>query len=76
LRRLDPQGQANIDKINLETGVKSVNELRSQYDLPTVAGGDIHYISTNLAEVGSDKLRGGATTPPPAEPINEEGGEA
>lgn len=76
LRRLDPQGQANIDKINLETGVKSVNELRSQYDLPTVEGGDIHYISTNLAEVGSDKLRGSATTPPPADPINEEGGEA
>jgi HK97 family phage portal protein len=58
LHRLDPSGQAQIDKIRLETGVKCVNELRAQYDLPTIEGGDIHYISTNLAEIGSEKLKG------------------
>jgi hypothetical protein len=31
-----------------------------------VEGGDIIYVSTNLAELGSEKLRGSAT--PPAEP--------
>ena len=58
LRRLDAKGQAEIDKIHLETGVNTVNELRNQYDLPTVAGGDLNYVSTNLAELGSEKLRG------------------
>lgn len=58
LMRLDPAGRANIGKTLLETGVKSVNELRAEYDLPAIKDGDIHYISTNLAEVGSEKLRG------------------
>lgn len=59
LMRLDPLGQANIDKLHLETGVANVDELRSQYDLPQLpnGAGKLHYISTNLAEVGSDKLR-------------------
>jgi HK97 family phage portal protein len=56
LRRLDAKGQAEIDKLHLETGW-SVNELRSQYDLPSIAEGDAHYVSTNLAETGSEKLR-------------------
>ena len=56
LRRLDAKGQAEIDKLHLESGW-SVNELRSQYDLPNIPEGDAHYVSTNLAEVGSDKLR-------------------
>lgn len=56
LRRLDPQQQANLDKIHLETGVMSPNELRAQYDLPTVKDGDVHYVSTNLAVLGSEKL--------------------
>lgn len=57
LRRLDPSGQATLDKSRLETGVMSPNELRAQYDLGTIEGGDAHYLSTNLAEVGSEKLR-------------------
>ena len=64
LRRLDAKGQAEIDKMHMETGW-SVNEIRSQYDLPSIAEGDAHYVSTNLAEAGSEKLRGG-----------EKGGEA
>ena len=56
LRRLDAKGQAEIDKLHLESGW-SVNELRSQYDLPSIPEGDAHYVSTNLAEVGSEKLR-------------------
>lgn len=56
LRRLDAKGQAEIDKIHLETGW-SPNEIRTQYDLPSIPDGDAHYVSTNLAEVGSEKLR-------------------
>ena len=56
LRRLDAKGQAEIDKLHLEAGW-SVNELRNQYDLPNIPEGDAHFVSTNLAEVGSEKLR-------------------
>ena len=66
LRRLDAKGQAEIDKLHMEAGW-AVNEIRSQYDLPNIEGGDLHYISTNLAELGSEKLRSpGAPAPAPA----------
>ena len=69
LRRLDAKGQAEIDKLHLETGW-SPNEIRAQYDLPSIPEGDAHYVSTNLAEVGSEKLRsnggGGVPSEPPA----------
>lgn len=63
LRRLDPKQQADLDKIHLETGAMCVNEIRQQYDLPTVKGGDDFYISTNLALLGSDKLKNNGGTP-------------
>lgn len=56
LKRLDAKGQAEIDKLHLDAGW-SVNEIRSSYDLPSIPNGDAHYVSTNLAEVGSEKLR-------------------
>lgn len=76
LRRLDAKGQAEIDNIHLQTGW-SVNEIRSGYDLPNIPEGDAHYVSTNLAEVGSAKLRGDVapTEPAPTEPA-QEGGDA
>jgi hypothetical protein len=49
-----------------------VNELRKQYDMPAVKDGDIVYVITNLAELGSPKLRdvaggGRPTTQEPAQ---------
>ena len=73
LRRLDAKGQAEIDKLHMETGW-SVNEIRSQYDLPNIEGGDLHYISTNLAELGSEKLRSSGA-PAPAAPNASQGEE-
>ena len=58
LLRLNQKSQAAIDKIQLETGIATVNELRAQYDRSAVENGDLHYISTNLAELGSKKLSG------------------
>lgn len=72
LMMFDKKGQAEIDKMNLETGSMTVNEIRKQYDMPAVENGDIVYISTNLAELGSDKLRG-SQAPQPAQ--QTEGGE-
>ena len=67
LRRLDAKQQAELDKMHLEAGW-SVNELRAQYDLPNIPDGDAHYVSTNLAEVGSDKLRSNGGGAPSAAP--------
>ena len=76
LRRLDAKGQAEIDKLHLETGW-SPNQILAQYDLPSIPGGDAHYVSTNLAEVGSDKLRsvggGGSSEPTKPQPKDGEG---
>ena len=70
LRRLDAKGQAEIDKLHLESGW-SPNQILSQYDLPTIPNGDAHYVSTNLAEVGSEKLRSnGGGAPKEPEPSN------
>lgn len=60
LLRLDKETQAKVDKMHLEAGW-SPNEIRAQYDLPSIPDGDRHYLSTNLAELGSQKLRGNDT---------------
>lgn len=51
LMRLDPVGRANIAKALLEAGIMCPNELRQDYDLPAIEGGDRHFISTNLQPV-------------------------
>jgi hypothetical protein len=73
LKRLDAKGQAEIDKLHLESGW-SVNEIRSQYDLPNIPDGDDHYVSMNLGVVGSPKLKEGNTggRPTTQEPPKQE----
>lgn len=70
LLRLDMKSQADIDLKRLQTGW-SPNEIRGQYDMPSVDGGDDHYVSTNLAKAGSPKLTGETTEPvsEPTEPV-------
>ena len=57
LLRMDKKAQAEVDEKRLRTGTATVNELRKQYDMPAVKDGDIVYVITNLAELGSPKLR-------------------
>lgn len=66
LFRLDRTSEADFNKKCLEMGIFSINELRAQYGLPPIPNGDDHYLSTNLAIAGSDKLRGTATPSKPA----------
>ena len=74
LRRLDAKGQADIDLAHLQSGW-SVNEIRSQYDLPNIDGGDVHYVSANL--VPADQAGKKPVTPTASdEPDGQEGGEA
>jgi len=75
LLAMDPERQAKVDQLNLQIGVKSVNELRAEHDMPSVENGDIIYVSTNLAELGSPKLResgGGKPTDEPAPKPDED----
>ena len=62
LLAMDPERQAKVDQLNLQTGAKTVNEIRSEHDMPSVEKGDIVYISTNVAELGSTKLSGESPT--------------
>ncbi|MGJ1042644.1 phage portal protein, partial [Staphylococcus epidermidis] len=71
LLRMDKKAQAEVDEKRLRTGTATVNELRKQYDMPAVKDGDIVYVITNLAELGSPKLRdvaGGGRPPAEIEP--------
>ena len=56
LFRLNRAAQGVWNKNRLETGIASVNELRHEQNLPRLADGDTHYVSTNLAVMGSNKL--------------------
>ena len=62
LLAMDPERQAKVDQLNLQTGAKTVNEIRAAHDMPSVEKGDIVYISTNVAELGSTKLSGESST--------------
>ena len=58
LMAMDPERQAKVDLLHIQTGVKTVNEVRKEHDQPTVPNGDIVYMTTNVAELGSAKLSG------------------
>lgn len=62
LLAMDPERQAKVDQLNLQTGAMTVNEIRANHDMPAVNKGDIVYVSTNLAELGSPKLSGESST--------------
>lgn len=72
LFRLDPETAAKVAKAKMEAGICTVNENRRDFDMPTVEGGDIVYVSTNLAELGSPKLSGAQPTPAPTAPNPDE----
>ena len=68
LLAMDPERQAKVDQLLLQSGVKTVNELRAEHDMPSVANGDTPYVSTNLAELGSEKLSKNGGGRPTEEP--------
>ena len=75
LRRLDAKGQAEIDKLHLETGVNTVNELRNQYDLPSIADGDEPLASANLMTLKALMAKE-APSPEGGRPKETNGGQA
>ena len=77
LMAMDPERQAKVDSLHIQNGTMSVNEVRKEHDQPTVPNGDLVYMSTNLAELGSPKLSGvdGKTLEPGnyTVPVNKDG---
>ena len=57
LKRLDAKGQAEIDKMHLETGW-TPNQILSQYDMPRVEGGDVPLASANLMTLDALAAKG------------------
>ena len=74
LLRMDLERQAKVDKMHLEMGW-TVNEIRNQYDMPAIKDGGIAYVSTNLAELGSAKLRENGGGRPATQDSNNQNGE-
>ena len=66
LLRMDLEKQAKVDQLRLQMGW-TVNEIRNQYDMPAIEKGDTPYVSTNLAELGSEKLSGAVQPGRPTE---------
>ena len=60
LKRLDAKGQAEIDKLHLESGW-TTNQILSQYDLPSVEGGDEPLASANLMTLKALMAKGAET---------------
>ena len=79
LHRSDIKTRAEADRILIETGAKSINEVRRERDLPPVEGGDQHFVQTNnfspLDRVGElvDAEIEAKKSPPALGPGNNEG---
>ena len=48
LMAMDPERQSKVDLLNLQTGAKTVNEIRAEHDMPTVENGSEPMASANL----------------------------
>jgi hypothetical protein len=81
LKRLDAKGQAEVDKLQLETGAATVNDIRAKYDRPSVENGDEPMASANLMTLkalmakGAEVQQGGrpaAAEPQPTDKGNDQ----
>ena len=68
LLAMDPERQAKVDKMYLEAGVKTVNELRAEHDMPAVENGNEPMASANLLTL---KALLAKSAPEPGRPTTE-----
>ena len=68
LLAMDPERQAKVAKMQLEAGIKTVNELRAEHDMPTVENGDEPMASANLLTL---KALLAKSAPEPGRPTTE-----
>ena len=62
LLRMDLERQAKADMLNLQTGAKTVNEIRQEHDMPAVENGDEPMASANLMTLKALIAKGEAVT--------------
>jgi len=62
LLRMDKKTQAEVDMLNLQTGAKTVNEVRAEHDMPSVENGDEPLASANLMTLKALMAKGEAGT--------------
>lgn len=70
LLMMDQERQSKVDLLNLQTGAKTVNEIRAEHDMPAVEGGDRVFRTANVKGLDED---GGEPTPQPNKNDDEEG---
>jgi phage portal protein BeeE len=76
LLAMDPERQAMVDQLNLQTGAMTVNEIRAGHDMPTVENGDEPMASANLLTLKALIAKSaGATTLQPGNYTVEDGKE-
>ena len=82
LLRMDKETQAKVDLMNLQTGAKTINEVRAEHDMSAVEGGDEPMASANLmtlkaliakGEAATELEPGTYTVKPPKNNNDEEG---
>jgi HK97 family phage portal protein len=69
LLAMDPERQAKVDQLNLQTGAKTVNEIRAEHDMPAVENGDEPMASANLLTLKA--LLAKSATADPGRPTQE-----
>ena len=62
LLRMDKETQAKVDMLNLQTGAKTINEVRAEHDMPAVENGDEPLASANLMTLKALIAKGDAAT--------------
>ena len=62
LLRMDKETQAKVDLMNLQTGAKTINEVRAEHDMSAVEGGDEPMASANLMTLKALIAKGEAAT--------------
>ena len=62
LLRMDKEAQAKVDLKNIQTGAKTVNEIRAEHDMPAVDGGDEPLAAANLMTLKALIAKGEAAT--------------
>ena len=82
LLTMDPERRAKVDQMNLQTGAKTVNEIRAGHDMPAVENGDEPMASANLLTLkaliakseGAQQLKPGTYTVGEDENVGSEEG--
>lgn len=69
LLAMDPERQAKVDQLNLQTGAKTVNEIRAEHDMPAVENGDEPMASANLLTL---KALLAKSSPEPGRPTSDD----